>query len=171
MPGNSLFPKATPSDRMAVVHDTGHFGLVALQHFAPGEILFRIEGTRTARPTRYTLQIDENVHVDLPSDIDVNEVCNDYYWRFMNHSCDPNTMIRRLEVVAIRPISAHEQITFNYNTTEMDMAEPFTCHCGHPSCLGTIRGFRHLSVDEQLRLQPLLSPYLQRHLAGLETSA
>ncbi len=151
---------------IAVAEGTGHFEVIALRSFTPGEILFRIEGKRAAHPTRFTVQIDEGVHIDLDDGIDIDKIRYRYYWRFMNHSCVPNTYIRNLEVVALKLISSGEQITFNYNTTEFDMAAPFVCNCGQSPCLGLIRGFKHLPANEQERLQPILAPYLQRHFTN-----
>ena len=49
--------------------------------------------------------------------------------------------MRGLKVVAILPIRIGEQIVYNYNTTEYEMAEPFACRCGSAQCGGEIRGF------------------------------
>src|SRR3972149_2928201 len=43
------------------------------------------------------------------------------------YCCDPNALVRNLEVVTSREIQPWEEITFNYNTTEYDIADPFTC--------------------------------------------
>lgn len=61
---------------------------------------------------------------------------------FMNHSCAPNVCIATpdMTVTAIRDISAGEELTFFYPSTEWQLAEPFECHCGLPSCLGVIAG-------------------------------
>ena len=67
-------------------------------------------------------------------------------------------------LVAIREIAAGEKLTFNYLTTEWDMAEPFACQCGAPDCFKDIAGFRHLPLNRRISLEPLLTPFLRRKL-------
>jgi len=78
----------------------------------------------------------------------------------MNHSCDPNTVVRGREGIALREIAPWEAVTFNCNTTEYDMAEPFSCQRGSPRCQGAIRGFRYLTPVEREQLRPILSARL-----------
>ncbi|MCU0492350.1 MAG: SET domain-containing protein [Chloroflexaceae bacterium] len=57
-----------------------------------------------------------------------------------NHSCEANVGIRgQVVLVARRPIAIGEELTFDYDTTEV-MAEPFTCRCGARLCRGIIDG-------------------------------
>ena len=81
----------------------------------------------------------------------------------INHACRPNARVDfdRSAMVSITAIAPGEEITFNYLTTEMLMAETFHCGCGAPHCPGTIAGF------EKLTLKPLLSSYLTRALESL----
>lgn len=149
---------------VGVVRADGAYRLVAVRPIAAGTRLFRIEGAQTARATRYSVQIGENLHIDVGDGHDSEVIMDRFYWRFMNHSCEPNSLVRDLEVIARHDIEPWEDVTFNYNTTEFDMAEPFACHCGRPTCLGTIRGFKHLAADERERLRPMLAPHLSRLL-------
>lgn len=152
------------SDSVGVVRAHGAYRLIAVRPIAAGDHLFRIEGEQTRRPSRYSIQIGENLHLDLTVRHSSEEILDRYYWRFMNHSCEPNTHVRGQEVIASHDIKPWADITFNYNTTEFDIAEPFDCHCGCPGCIGTIRGFKHLSADECERLRPWLAPHLSRLL-------
>jgi hypothetical protein len=145
--------------RVGVVRRQGQFSLVATETIAVGERLFRIEGERTSTPTRYSVQLEEDVHIDLGQQ-PLELVLDRYYWRFMNHHCEPNALIRGLDVYAARGIAPWEEITFNYNTTEYHMAEPFDCHCGSPHCLGQVSGFQQLSSAAREELRPWLAPYL-----------
>lgn len=43
----------------------------------------------------------------------------------MNHSFNPNTEIKGYNVVAIKDINQGDEITFDYNVTEINMASPF----------------------------------------------
>jgi hypothetical protein len=64
-------------------------------------------------------------------------------------------------MVALTCIEPWQQITFDYNTTEYDMAEPFDCRCGAKSCRGQIRGYRWLSPGEKDRIKPYAAAHLQ----------
>lgn len=152
------------SDFVGVVRADRAYRLVAVRPVAAGARLFQIEGEKTDQPTRYSVQIGENLHVDLGAGHSGEEILDRYFWRFMNHSCEPNTLLRSQEVIASHDIEPWADVTFNYNTTEYEMAEAFACHCGTPRCLGTIRGFKHLTSAERERLRPLLAPHLIRLL-------
>ena len=43
----------------------------------------------------------------------------------MNHSFTPSTRIDGHNVVALRDIKVNDEITFNYNDSELKMANPF----------------------------------------------
>lgn len=83
----------------------------------------------------------------------------------MNHSCDPNTLIRGQDVIASHDIEPWADVTFNYNTTEFDMAEPYNCHCSSPDCLESIKGFKYLTAAGRGRLRPSPAPHLNRLLS------
>ena len=53
---------------------------------------------------------------------------------------------------ALRDIAAGEEISFNYLTTESEMAEPFHCRCGSANCFGFIQGRNFLTVEQADRL-------------------
>jgi hypothetical protein len=148
--------------RIGVTSASGQYGLFALEAIEAGELVLRIEGERTAKPTRYSVQIDENVHIDLGEGYSHEAMVAGHAWRFLNHRCDPNTMIRGQDVLAVQRILPLEEVNFNYNTTEYEMAEPFVCHCSSRGCLGRIRGFKHLPAAERERLRPWLAPHLLR---------
>jgi len=144
------------------------FGVTAREAIPAGTVLMSLAHVFVDRPGRHTIQIDARRHQAGTGEID------DY----LNHSCDPNSALdfTRLELVSLRPIAAGEELSFNYLTSEWDMAAPFTCQCGACDRLGgpggprVIRGFRHLSPAEQDLLAPLASPYLGLCLAGLRTA-
>jgi hypothetical protein len=79
----------------------------------------------------------------------------------MNHDCDPTTAIRDRDVVALRDIAPGDGITFDYNTTEYELAEPFKCRCGSTQCVGMVRGARHLTPEQRARLAAWLPAYLR----------
>ena len=63
--------------------------------------------------------------------------------RYINHSCDPNCETeqfgRIIWIVAIRDITAGEELTYNYGYgIDEEPLEP--CHCGAQNCCGYILG-------------------------------
>jgi hypothetical protein len=152
--------RTTHGNPTAVVRAYGQYQLVVVEHVCAGKRLFTIDGERTNTPTRYSVQIDRDLHIDIPDGCPTEETLDRFFWRFTNHSCEPTAVIRGRDMTALRCIEPWQQITFNYNTTEYDMAEPFDCGCGSPRCEGTIRGFRWLEPAAQQRIRPMLSSYL-----------
>jgi hypothetical protein len=148
-----------------VLRAAGEYRLVAIRPIQEGERLFRMEGDRVSRPSRYSVQIGEELHMDLGPGYSSEEMLDRYFWRFMNHGCDPNMLIAGEDVLALHDIEPGETLTFNYNTTEWNMAEPFRCRCGSPQCLGTIRGYKHLTAAQREELFPPAAPHLLRRAA------
>jgi hypothetical protein len=70
----------------------------------------------------------------------------------LNHSSKPNTRIAvspaSVEIVTLSAVVAGEPLTFNYNTTEYEMAEPFDDW----TTGGKVAGFKHASAEERSRL-------------------
>jgi non-ribosomal peptide synthetase component F len=149
---------------VAVIYAAEHYRLMATEPIAAGATVCPIRGERTKAPTRWTVQVGARAHIEADPATTLDDCIERFPWRYLNHSCEPNTRIAGLHVIAIRPIRAGEELTFNYNSTEFDMTSPFACHCGSPVCHGMIRGFTHLTADERERLRPLLSPHLRRLL-------
>ena len=113
------------------------YGVVATGGFAAGDVLAEIDGVLwnsadEDRDDTYSLWMGGDWLLDM-----VDQT------RFINHSCEPNAEIEGeivdggfwARVVALRPIRAGEEITYDYGF-EADIAEP--CHCGAPSCRGFI---------------------------------
>jgi hypothetical protein len=161
--GNAV---AADFGRVGVMRVSGEYRLLAAESLPADSYLFPIDGQLTSRPSRYSVQIDQEIHVDLGAGHSLEEEFDRFYWRFMNHSCEPNAVIRRRAVFALKPIRVGEQIAFDYNTTEYELAEPFECRCGSSRCDGLIRGFRFLARREQERLRPWLADHLLLFLDG-----
>jgi len=59
---------------------------------------------------------------------------------FLNHSCEPNVgFAGNIVLVAMRDVAAGEELTTDYALFD-DGDDPMPCHCGTPSCRGTISG-------------------------------
>lgn len=134
--------------------------LVCAGDIGANEALLHIAGVRVETAGRHSIQRGERDHVSGPG----------ASWTFLNHACAPNAAVRfpASEVVSLRAIRVGEEITYNYLTTEWDMAEPFACGCGAPHCPGTVRGFRHLTEAQGAALAPLLSPFLWSRWLGVK---
>ncbi|HWU08611.1 MAG TPA: SET domain-containing protein-lysine N-methyltransferase [Streptomyces sp.] len=66
-------------------------------------------------------------------------------WRPLNHSCDPNTWLDGLTLIARRPIAEDEEITFDYATVYTEgHLNAERCLCATDSCRGGWRGEDHL---------------------------
>jgi hypothetical protein len=136
--------------------------VLALRDLAEGEVVFEILGPTVATPSRYSVQIGEDLHVDVGSAGRLEH----FPWRFLNHGCEPNVVVRGRAVVALRAVAKFEELVFDYNTTELDLASPFVCGCGSDRCYGLVRGFRHLERAARERLRGMLAPHLLRRLDG-----
>jgi hypothetical protein len=131
-------------------------GLFTTADVARGEILLTYDGPRLNHPTRLSIQIDDNTHVEGTDDSNA----------YLNHSCEPNAYVDwgALCLRAMRDIASDEEITCNYHTTDYELHGVFQCACGSQRCKGVIRGFKYLSPDEQRELEPWLPPFLKRKI-------
>ena len=128
-------------------------GIFAKENISNGSIIFFLKGKITRRPTRYTIQMGCGRHLTTPASKKTNDEL-DYCWLYLNHNCDPNGYINTDELTfrARRDIAAGDEITFNYLTTESELAAPFTCACGATNCFGLIKGRNFLNSGELERL-------------------
>ena len=93
--------------------------------------------------TDYYLQIDANLFMGPSGKLD------DY----VNHSCEPNCGIKiggdGVKLIAIVPIDAGHQITFDYSTTMHNFDYEMTCACGSNNCRRQIKNFAELPAKIQ----------------------
>lgn len=61
-------------------------------------------------------------------------------WCPINHSCDPNTWLEGLDVVARRDIALGEELTMDYCTFCGPTMAAFDCGCGSSGCRKRITG-------------------------------
>lgn len=152
---------------VATARTGGNYLSVAMRTIEAGQFIYKLEGRVYDFPNRYSVQIGEKEHIDWEGESELEEVMDRYPYRFTNHSCEPSMFLKDGAFYAAREIHRGEELTFNYNTVEFDMAEPFSCSCGSVFCSGTIGGFKHLSVEEARRLSPLLPEYFKKTLDEL----
>lgn len=86
-------------------------------------------------------------------------------FKYINHSCDPNTYIvgRRI-VVALRNISAGEEVTMDYSLTEADpdYTVPGGCRCGAKNCRKIVGPIQSLTRRQYNSLKHLINPHFRR---------
>lgn len=118
--------------RKSSIHGVGVYALRAfkagevvlqwdISHIVPNEELNSLSDNELA----FTHPLDENktVIVQPPE-------------RYVNHSCDNNTVVRGSCDVAVRDIAPGEEITSDYCSD--GAGRKFACLCGAVSCRGTV---------------------------------
>ena len=130
-------------------HRPQGFGLFATSDLPRGEIVVKYEeashtlvsrrhvqqswtGLKRQWFERYAWPVSDNVF-QLWSE-------NPEHWRPVNHSCDPNTWLEGLDLVARRNIKSGEQLTVDYSTFCGPSMTPFDCSCNAAGCRRVIRG-------------------------------
>ncbi|XVJ59012.1 MAG: SET domain-containing protein [Tepidisphaera sp.] len=156
-------PEARTGRRVGIALKDGAYRVIATESIDTGAVILEVHGVFVDRPSKYSVQIEENLHVELPGVEGLTHEPDRHPWRYLNHSCKPNAALVGLKVVALRPIRQWDEVTFDYNTTEFEMSEPFACQCGHCGS-SMIRGFKYLRAEEQNRLYPRLAGHLRRKL-------
>ena len=96
----------------------GQLGLFTTKKYKTGETIITLSGQEFDKPTR------ESVYVGLINGKHVHVVDNDQ-GQYINHSFEPSAVIDGYNVVALRDIDANEEVTFDYNKNEFQMASPF----------------------------------------------
>lgn len=130
----------------------GH-GMIAGRRFEAGDVVWKMTGTPVfgavteSGPNYIGLGPDVWLDPDLPLD-------------HVNHHCAPNAAFGpRRQLVALRPIGPHEEVTIDYSTTEADPAWSMRCGCGAAECRGTLYAIQHSFADRPE--PPLASPLMQ----------
>ena len=88
-------------------------GLFTTKCCKKNETVFVLKGEIFSEPTRESIYIGNGQHI------------YDDYGIFINHSFSPNIKIVNKNVVALQDIEADEEVAFNYNDSELKMANPF----------------------------------------------
>jgi hypothetical protein len=134
------------------------FGIYAARDIKEGEVIFtgeekahRIVSKRYVEHNwneeqklnfrRYAYALSEEIFVlwdENPSE-----------WAPQNHSCDANTGLEGLNVIALTDISMNEELTLDYSQFLDENMEPFECRCGSADCRGMIKGVLNNSVNSR----------------------
>ncbi len=111
----------------------------------------------------HTIQVDEGVYL---APLGMDESAD-----FINHSCNPNAGIRgQVSLVAMRPIAAGEEITFDYAMADSTPYDEFPCACGAEACRGRVSGDDWQRAELWQRYDGYFSAYLQRRIDRRKSS-
>lgn len=152
------------------IHGTGIFARQAilknelLLDYAgtPGEICSEVEADkRMKNGAKRTMQVGENLFFVAEKKSE-----NDLQFR-INHSCCPNTGMRgNWKVVAMRDISAGEEITHDYAMTESSRDLALECNCACAQCRGRVSGNDWKIPELQKRYLGYFSEYIRKKIHG-----
>jgi hypothetical protein len=152
---NAVLAIVEPNEESPIeVRDNNGFkGVFAKEAIPENSVVFYLKGSISTTPTKYTIQLGHRRHLNFPMIRKTDDEL-DYCWQYLNHSCEPNGYMDTVELTfrALRDIAPGEEITFNYLTTESEMAEPFNCICGSASCFEFIQGRNFLTRAQSERL-------------------
>lgn len=134
------------------------FGIYAAKDIKEGEIIFAGEEKAQRIVTRRF--VDANWSEDqklnfrryayaVSEEIFVLWDENPTEWAPQNHSCDANTGLDGLNVIALTDIFAGEELTLDYSQFLDENMEPFECRCGSSECRGLIKGVPGNSVNSR----------------------
>jgi D-alanine-D-alanine ligase len=127
----------------------GSHALFAARPLRPGDVVFEGEGrsqriVTRAHVERHWSETDREEFYryayPIGPDVFILWDLDPAGWSPQNHSCDPNTEFRGLNVVARRDIAPGEELTLDYATCYDTRMIPFDCTCGRPTCRGRITG-------------------------------
>ena len=98
-----------------------------------GEVIGLREARRRAKGRRIVAIVELERHA-----LDATRMKHGF--RFINHSCEPNTFFRctaeRAEIYALREIRPGEELTVDYGESQHD--GKLACRCGADTCRGAI---------------------------------
>jgi hypothetical protein len=91
----------------------GEKGLFSTKNFKKDQVVYVLSGEIFDNPTRESIHIGNNKHI------------HDKFGMYINHSFTPNIRVNGNELVALCDIFVNDELVFNYNDTEINMANPF----------------------------------------------
>jgi D-alanine-D-alanine ligase-like ATP-grasp enzyme len=134
------------------------YGIYAAQDFEANELVFKGEEIPQRIVTRNYVAQNWNVKeketfrkyaYPLSKEVFLLWEYDPAGWAPQNHSCNPNTTYKGLNVVALKKIFKGEELTLDYASFLDENMEPFNCQCGSPDCRGLITGITNNSVTER----------------------
>ena len=125
-----------------------------------------------SRADRHTIQVRAGLHLNMRALCPGSEL--------VQHSCAPNSRlvfgylkgpVSTLKMETTEPVGPHGVLTFDYNTTEWEMSDPFECSCGSKECAGTVGGYSKLTLERRERIQGDLSHHIRAMARRLDIVA
>ncbi len=132
-----------------ILDGRSHYGMYAVESIEPGEIVEAHEEEPHVLVSQSHVRQNWNAEhqrwfseyaYPLTDEIFVSWSQEPEHWKPINHSCDPNSWLEGLNLVARRQIRAGEEITIDYGTFYNELMAEFACSCDSPECRMTIRG-------------------------------
>ena len=92
---------------MLQVKKSNHFNSLIYngETISKDTIIYKLSGILLDKPTKTSIQITEQSHIE------------DNFCRYMNHSCNPNCKIEHGCIVSLCDIMKGNEITFDYTQT------------------------------------------------------
>lgn len=156
-----MSPKLAPAD-VAVAGRGSH----ARVEISPGEVVVAFGGqvvsgdVFAALPTdrrSLSIQIADDLYLVGPEQAEPHDM--------VNHSCDPNCgILGSILLVAIRPIAAGEEVSYDYAMSDGSPYDEFECSCGAATCRGQITGNDWSRPELIDRYRGWYSAYLQARI-------
>lgn len=147
-------------------------GLFATEPIATGDIVAGFGGQvmtsvdfagLSVHHQTHSLQIAEGLFMVCPATSESAD--------FFNHSCAPNLgIVGSILLVAMAPIYAGDELTFDYAMCDADDYDEFECHCDAPECRQKVMGNDWMIPELQDRYAGFFSSYLERRIAALRAS-
>ena len=140
-------------------------GVFAKNDILKGEVLIYAEANIIKKLTGYSLQIGKSKYLFAR-----------YVDNYINHSCNPNVFVKlysnnqkRYSYIALKNIKKGQELFWNYNTNDWDVAKNFlfVCNCGSKNCVKLIRGIKYLTKSQQKKLVPIVTPFIRKKLAAM----
>ncbi|HMR92912.1 MAG TPA: SET domain-containing protein-lysine N-methyltransferase [Chitinophagaceae bacterium] len=132
------------------------FGIYAARDIVKGEIVFAGEEKAHRIVTHRHVRDNWSDNQQLAFRRYAYALCEEVFvlwdqepgeWAPQNHSCEANTGVDGLNVIALKHIRQGEELTLDYADFLDETMEPFTCHCGAKQCRGFIQGKKGNSVN------------------------
>ena len=127
-------------------------GLFAVQDIKKGTTILAYTGEKISKKESRQRLARGNVYIfELNDRWDIDGEGLNNTARSINHSCDPNCLVektmRALWIVALRNITAGEELSYNYGYD----AKKHVCTCGAPNCCGYILDPQYWGIIETRR--------------------
>lgn len=145
--------------------DVSGRGIFALQQIKKGELIAMFGGivyqwdefrTLPEIERSLCLQVDDDLFL-VPRPIGEGD--------YVNHCCDPNAGLSgQIGLVAMRDISAGEEIRFDYAMCDTVAYDEFPCSCGTPNCRKSVTGSDWKLPELQYRYAGYFAPHVQRKI-------